>query len=146
MGIFIFLIAVNLIGATAQENQKKGTFTVTATAINLKNKNGKIYFCLWRESDNGFPKCDLDAKPMLKKVVDASVGEAVFNEIEFGEYSVSLFHDENLNGHIQTNFFGLPKSGIGVSGEFSKPPKFKKTKILISGHQKVEIKTLYFLD
>lgn len=32
-----------------------------------------------------------------------------------GFYAVALFHDENANGHLDTNFLGIPTEGAGFS-------------------------------
>jgi len=42
-------------------------------------------------------------------------------------YAVSVFHDENYNGKLDTNLLGIPREGVGASndarGNF-RPPKF----------------------
>jgi uncharacterized protein (DUF2141 family) len=30
-------------------------------------------------------------------------------------YAVSVFHDENSNGKLDTNFMGIPREGVGAS-------------------------------
>jgi len=32
-----------------------------------------------------------------------------------GKYAVSVFHDENSNGKLDTNFLGIPREGVGAS-------------------------------
>jgi uncharacterized protein (DUF2141 family) len=42
-----------------------------------------------------------------------------------GTYAVYVFHDEDHNKKLKTNFFGMPKEGMGVSnnakGHFGHP-------------------------
>jgi hypothetical protein len=42
-------------------------------------------------------------------------------------YAISVFHGENSNGKLDTNFLGMPRGGMGASngakGHFG-PPKF----------------------
>ncbi len=38
-----------------------------------------------------------------------------FENIPYGEYAVKVFHDENTNGKLDTNFFGIPKESYGFS-------------------------------
>lgn len=50
-----------------------------------------------------------------------------FQSVPPGTYAVSVFHDENSNGKLDTNFMGIPREGVGASnnakGRFG-PPKF----------------------
>ena len=38
-----------------------------------------------------------------------------FNDLDAGEYGIRYFHDENDNGELETNLFGLPTEGYGYS-------------------------------
>jgi uncharacterized protein (DUF2141 family) len=52
----------------------------------------------------------------------------VFTDLPAGTYAVSVFHDENANGKVDTNFLGIPKEGLASSRNargFLGPPKFK---------------------
>ena len=50
-----------------------------------------------------------------------------FSGIGPGTYAVAVFHDENSNGKLDTNFLGIPREGVGASngarGHLG-PPKF----------------------
>lgn len=109
----------------------------------LRNKNGNVVFCLWRKEDSGFPKCELNNSFMrIAKV--ASDPTATFAEVPAGEYAISFFHDEQNKGKMDTNFLGLPKGGVGVSGEFGKPPRFSRSKISILEDQDLRLTIKYF--
>jgi len=68
--------------------------------------------------------------------------EWVVENLPYGEYAIMLFHDENNNTKLDTNFFGFPKESYGFSNnprvvlrqlEFEKA-KFKldtKTKTVV---------------
>ncbi|TLU81715.1 MAG: DUF2141 domain-containing protein [Chlorobium sp.] len=45
----------------------------------------------------------------------------VFENIPYGIYAVSVMHDENRKGKLETNFLGIPKNGVGASNN----PKFR---------------------
>ncbi|WP_417449066.1 DUF2141 domain-containing protein [Kordiimonas sp.] len=51
-----------------------------------------------------------------------------FTGLEPGEYAVSVFHDVDANGKLDSNFMGIPKEPVGISrdarGSFG-PPKFR---------------------
>ncbi len=147
MKYFIFKFAFIFgMSAFATGNDSHENSTVVVEAIKLKNQKGKIYVCLWKEKDNGFPKCDSKAKATAMKIVDATDAKTIFENITNGEYSISLFHDENSDGIVQTNFIGIPRSGVGVSGEFTKPPRFSKTMFLLKGELNLKIEVRYLLD
>lgn len=94
-----------------------------------------------------------DEKTFLKiavfgKVVKAAEGEitAVFEDVPAGTYAVSVIHDSNENGELDSNFFGMPKEGFGFSndamGTFG-PPSFDKAKFTISSPVVLTVKTRY---
>jgi uncharacterized protein (DUF2141 family) len=49
----------------------------------------------------------------------------IFEDIPYGEYAVKVFHDENDNGNLDTNFLGIPSEDYGFSnnakGTFGPP-------------------------
>jgi uncharacterized protein (DUF2141 family) len=55
-----------------------------------------------------------------------------------GPYAVSVVHDENSNGRLDTNFIGIPREGAGASnnakGHFG-PPKFDAASFRYAGGQ-----------
>lgn len=88
-----------------------------------------------------------DQKTFLKeatvgKVVKASAGEVtvVFDNVPAGTYGVSVIHDENENGELDSGMFGIPKEGFGFAndamGMFG-PPSFEKASIIIEEGPKI---------
>ena len=51
--------------------------------------------------------------------------QVVFEDLAFGSYGVALYHDENVNGKLDTNAMGIPKEAYGFSNNaksfFGKP-------------------------
>lgn len=72
---------------------------------------------------------------------------AVFQNLPAGEYAVSVYHDENNNKKMDTNFFGIPKEGVGASNNARGhlgPPKYKDAKFLFNGKsQTIQIQIVY---
>lgn len=58
------------------------------------------------------------------KVVNQKV-QAIFGNLAYGWYGISIFHDENANGKMDKNAMGIPKEAYGFSnnakGFFGKP-------------------------
>ncbi len=40
-----------------------------------------------------------------------------FEEIPRGTYALAVFHDENMNGKLDTNWLGIPTEGYGFSND-----------------------------
>ena len=66
-------------------------------------------------SKKGFPGKHEQAFASALKKVTSSNDSVVFEHLPYGNYAVSIMHDENNNGKLDTNFFGVPKEGVGVS-------------------------------
>ncbi len=59
-----------------------------------------------------------DANRVLSAEIHPVTGDTVtvrFDGLSSGRKSVRLFHDENGNGTLDTNFLGIPREGYGFS-------------------------------
>ena len=118
---FLLLLAM-LAPPPAMQNNA----SVSVTATQLQSAKGKVYFYLY-DSEKGFPtKPDL-AKRSASAGIVGSEAKAVFDNVPAGTYAVSVYHDEDGDGELDTNFLGIPSEGVGVSrnakGSFG-PPSF----------------------
>lgn len=97
---------------------------------NVKDAKGNIRVGIFKDGKT-FLK---DA--MLGQVVKARVGDVkvIFDNVPAGTYAVSVIHDENENGELDSGLFGIPKEGFGFAndamGTFG-PPSFEKASINI---------------
>lgn len=98
--------------------------------VGLRSDLGGVSAALF-DNHRGFPT-DLK-RSVSSRYVEISGRSAVvrFEVPPTGQYAVSVFHDENGNRELDTNFIGIPKEGVGVSngakGNFG-PPKFRDAK------------------
>jgi uncharacterized protein (DUF2141 family) len=112
---------------------------------NIKNTKGTIRIGLFDKADT-FLKTD----PYKGKVVSASGTEVkvIFENLPAGEYAVSIIHDENKNGELDANVFGMPKEGFAFGnnamGTFG-PPSFDKAKVKVDGVDVVQVISLKYL-
>ena len=111
---------------------------------NIKSKKGSIQFGLFTT------EADYLKKPVEKKIIKPTGKEitVVFENLQPGDYALSIIHDENENGELDTNAFGIPKEGFAfgnnAQGSFG-PPPFEKAKITMADQNiKQEIKLKYF--
>ncbi len=93
------------------------TYTAQASDIELEisginSNNGKIYIQLFQGEENY-----QQGKPAAATFIKAQKGSStvMFNNIEKGEYAIRLYHDENDNGELETNLFGMPVEGYAFS-------------------------------
>jgi len=110
-----------------------GRLTVVITGFH--NDAGEACVSLFNQA-NAFPKQSEKAIAIVYSKINNKKSEAVFENLAPGEYAVSVFHDENNNKKMDSNFFGMPREGVGASnnakGHFG-PPKYQDAKILFSG-------------
>lgn len=94
----------------------------------LKSTDGQIGILVFNKED-GFPSDREKAVRDVLLPIKNGVLQHTFSGLPFGEYAVAVMHDENENNELDTNFFGVPKEGNGVSNNVVNPlgpPKFKK--------------------
>jgi uncharacterized protein (DUF2141 family) len=101
----------------------------------LRNDKGQV-MCALFSSIEGFPKNSAKAAAHAKSDISQGHAFCEFPGIASGTYAVSVFHDENSNGKMDTNFMGIPREGVGASnnakGHFG-PPKFGAAAFQFSG-------------
>jgi uncharacterized protein (DUF2141 family) len=92
----------------------------------LRNDKGQV-LCALFTSAKDFPKNGDKAVAQTWSGITNGRAVCEFSTVAPGRYAVSVFHDENSNGKMDTNFIGMPREGVGASnnarGHFG-PPKF----------------------
>jgi uncharacterized protein (DUF2141 family) len=146
------ILVPNLASLPAQNQtptQTASKATLTVTVGNLHSTAGQVFVQLWDTAD-GFPKAA--GKAMKYDVIDGAKivdgkATATFPNLEPGTYAVSTLHDENKNGKMDNNMFGLPKEGWAVSNNVvthTHPPSFAQASIQVHpGVQQITIDIHY---
>ena len=110
--------------------QEKESHTVTVTISGMNADRGNVYVGLYNSEDTFLER---PYKGAIAKITDKKA-TATFKGIVKGEYAVSVFHDENSNEKMDTNFIGIPKEPTGCSNGakgFMGPPKYKNAKFKV---------------
>ncbi|MBN1621814.1 MAG: DUF2141 domain-containing protein [Endomicrobiales bacterium] len=93
----------------------------------VRNSKGKILASLYT-SEKGFPSKPKYAYKTASNDIYKDSLKIIFEDINPGTYAVSIVHDENNNGKMDTTWFGMPEEGVGASNnpkmKFG-PPSFK---------------------
>ena len=101
----------------------------------LRSARGQV-ICALFSSAEGFPKDRRKAVARVTSAISAGQARCDFVGIPPGMYAVSVFHDENSNGKLDTNLVGIPREGVGASngavGHLG-PPKFNAAAFQFSG-------------
>lgn len=135
------LSAPLVLGATGVQSD------VTASVTGLRSQKGQVLACLTTDPQT-FPNCDKD--PQARKLTVPARGEVHidFGHVPEGRYAISLVHDENANGKLDTALM-IPREGFGFSRDAPVrmgPPRFDKAAFDVGAENtRMVIKMRYLL-
>ncbi len=86
---------------------------ISIEVSNVENDNGNICVALYNKS-KGFLKFDTVFKSKKEKA-NTGITKLDLLDIPDGKYAIAIFHDENSNEKLDTNFIGIPKESLGFS-------------------------------
>jgi uncharacterized protein (DUF2141 family) len=105
-----------------------------------------VHACLTQSAEH-FPDCEADASSLKLSVPAKEAGELHFRNLAAGTYSVSIIHDENGNGKLDT-FVAIPREGFGFSGNppirFG-PPKFGEASFRLNTGRNTQVVRVRYL-
>ena len=114
---------------------------IEVVVTDLDNTQGSLMVALFDSAD-GYASGAEPTRQSTPKVTDASMRVRV-DAVPYGVYAIKVFHDENSNEKLDTNFVGFPKEGFGFSNNAMGrmgPPSFDQAKFeLASGSLRLEI-------
>lgn len=104
-------------------------FSLTVTVEGVRSDKGRIMAQLMRSDD-----AKAKPKTLAGQAVPAANGKVilVFAGLPAGSYAVQMFHDEDGNGEMKTNMFGIPSEGFAFSNRAKAsfgPPSFDVMKV-----------------
>lgn len=117
----------------------QGTLTITVKGV--ESSDGNISIGIYKDAE-GFLKPDKIFKGVFQKAVKGTTTAQIENLPE-GTYAVAIFHDENANQELDTNFFGIPKEALGFSKGKLKtfgPPDYEECTFVFPKEKSVTIK------
>jgi len=113
----------------------------------FRNDNGQL-LCALFSSAEAFPKKPEKAVARLTAKIGEQRAICDFVGVAAGTYAISVVHDENSNGKLDTNFIGTPREGVGASNDAKGhmgPPKFAAASFRYEGGRlelKIHVKYL----
>jgi uncharacterized protein (DUF2141 family) len=115
----------------------KGTLVVDIS--NIQNDKGQIGCSLFSKED-GFPSQAEKADSSLFVKQKAGKATCTFEGLKPGKYAVSVMHDADKDGKLETTLVGRPKEWWGVSNnvpaERFGPPKYEAATFKYTGDPK----------
>ncbi len=122
MNVIVKIIVTLVISMVMTEINTQENYSIKGIAKNAKSNAGGIFLGLYNTAADFLDKKFKD----LKSEIGNKLCSVTFENIPAGVYAVSIFHDENDNGKMDSNFKGIPKEDYKSSNEafdFMGPPK-----------------------
>jgi len=110
------------------------TGVIEVDVTGLKHDKGKLNIRL-HDNATSFPGKPAKSVKGVSVKIENRQAHARFEDVTYGEYAIAVYHDENNNGELDTNFIGIPSEAVGASnnakGRFG-PPKFKDARFVVN--------------
>ena len=132
------LLAVSLAASCVAAAE---TSEVQVELTGLQDAAGNLYIAVYDSDDTW-----LGEETVLQQkvfIADARRDGIVFALLPLppGEYALSIYHDINDNGKLDTNFIGIPKEPIALSNNARArfgPPKYKDAVFILGADPVVQ--------
>ncbi len=108
---------------------------------NINNFKGKLFIGLYDKSED-FQTVDRVFKGFIIDIKTKTLQYKIEN-LSDGKYAIALFCDENKNGKLDKNFFGVPLESYGFSNNpkvLFKSPTFEDASFLLNNEINLTIK------
>lgn len=113
---------------------------LTVQVTGVSSDTGSIMVAVYDKAD-GFLKKGQAMTGVRAKAV-SGVTELHINDLPEGHYALAIYHDENGNEKLDTNWLGIPKEPVGFSNSKMKafgPPGFKDCVFLMKADKHIRI-------
>ena len=138
LATFITLLSLTLLTSFQQSK----TSTIYVHIEGLRNNDGQIMLSLNR-GPKDFPDSNFYIQLFIKEF-DAPNHTIIIPDIPYGDYAISMMHDENESGEMDYNFIGMPVEGFAFSRNYKvvfRSPKYDEANVKIDESEHHE--TLY---
>ncbi len=138
---FVFLLVITSINVSLSQNN---TGKITIVVNGFKDNSGKARLLIFSDKEKKYyPSEQKKAYGRFVVPIKNKKVTFTFENLPYGEYAISVHHDEDNNGKVNTNWIGIPNEGLGSSkdakGNFG-PPSFDKAMVKLNKEElKLEI-------
>ena len=119
----LFLLII--FGCSFTFAQTSGTLIIEIESF--RNDDGKVAISV-HNGEDGFPGGEETMVQATFAIIENGKAIVEFENLPFGEYAVSAYHDEDTNQELDINWLGIPKEGTGASNDAKGkmgPPKYE---------------------
>ncbi len=117
------LLTLAIVAGAYGLSSAQTTNTLVVKVTNIESNKGNIGVAIFNSKESFL------GKPFISKSKKAKTGEMTFEiEVPNGEYTISVMHDENKSGDLDSNFMGIPTEPYGISMDGRSrfgPPSYK---------------------
>jgi uncharacterized protein (DUF2141 family) len=123
------LLMISLASSASEDPESVLNTALRVEVTGLQNAQGNIYIAVYDSKDTWLGKETVLEQQIV--IVEArSEDGLVSTELNLppGEYALSIYHDTNDNGDLDTNFIGIPQEPVALSNNARPkfgPPKYK---------------------
>ncbi|HOX81707.1 MAG TPA: DUF2141 domain-containing protein [Chryseolinea sp.] len=140
----ICLVAIVLASVFSSTLLFAQSASLEVTIKNIKGTEGTIRIGLFKTKED-FLKTAVTGKAVKANGTEVKV---IFENLPYGDYAISVIHDENGNEKLDTKAMGIPKEGFAFGnnamGTFG-PPSFEESKVKVDTATVLQIITLKYM-
>ena len=125
--LFVFLLVITSINVSPSQNNS-GKIIIFVKGFKSNTGTARILIFSGKEKKS-YPSKQKNAYGKYIVPIKNKKVTFTFENLPYGEYAISVHHDEDNNGKINTNWIGIPSEGLGASndakGNFGPPLSIK---------------------
>ncbi len=113
---------------------------LTVQVAGVGSDTGQILVAVYDNAE-GFLKKGRALKGFRTKAL-AGVTELQIDNLPEGQYALAIYHDENGNEELDTNWLGIPKEPIAFSNAKMKmfgPPGFRECAFILDSDTRIQV-------
>lgn len=135
----LMIIVLCVLSAQMVQGQQEDGYSLRINVTGIKKVSGKIGLCLITDKSEFLSDCSY----YREFEVEGKTLAIELKDIKANTYAVTIYHDANSNGELDTNFIGLPKERYGFSNNPSTrfgPPGFSKCLFTVDKNTQIEMR------
>lgn len=142
----IILIVILFFGISVYAGEKTGNLNIYIEGFRNNKGSARVLLFSEREKDY-FPSNHEKAYSAFVIEIKDKKANINIDNLPYGIYAVTVHHDEDNSGKINTGLMGIPRDGIGISNNIRTrfgPPSFEKASIeILENDMKIKIEMRY---
>jgi uncharacterized protein (DUF2141 family) len=126
--VVIFFLSLTMVFYNLAHAQQTNRASIKITVTGLKSDDGNVRVSVYNTEQNWLKESVYKSTVIISN----KKSEWILENVPYGDYAVTVFHDENSNGDIDTGFMRIPKEPYGFSNNAKAsfgPPKWSDAKL-----------------